>query len=732
MLVAIVLAAVCAAAWGAEQAASLVAPYVFTDGQAAIRVPDTGLEIHYVVRTITADGWGPKSDGKVKAENGRILIAPLTEGIHIVTLGLARPVEVRFLAIAPPPAAEKTALVKTLTRTGKKLAAGEKYTILAMGDSVTNTGDFEGMLAMMLSRAFTNNNITVIDRSYPGRSVDAAVRAFEDDAIPNKPDLGLLMYGLNDQAGGVPLDGYLEQYQFIAERMAADCGGDTVFMMPTPHISIPLDDEARNRPGAEPVWFAFRTIGFAESLRPLAARLRVPLADTFAAIWGKGGATIEESVRNMWPKYPLGYHLQMSSMLESDGKGDTIHTNALGHLAMAKAAFDAIIGRRTFPPLALYGSSKWTVRGVVSTIIVRNITAEKREGKLHVYPLMESEIAAADDGPISYNLKPDEIKEFEVSWLQLTRPADLLKHPLNRYYAVGPLMVPVVDFFGGGSRVYCVPLPFEVDTRFVRGRHVCEKPQLDVSLINGAGETFRTASIPDGAEMGRVVITAHAARKGETGHAVAEVAFLRFGGALAGEANIDGDLAEWDDHTWSTVGEPVQARWVQGVADNRAAPSECYLRWAFKAGKAGIFIAVKATGDVRKDRFVLFFDSRSPDLLGTPGRYYWVGGSLVENGVIGLGPGETTKLAPGIKGAWKATDAGADLEMFVPYELMELTEWPRTRDLGLSIWWTHTGPGGATHIMWSEDGHPWNTRWYGVVRLLKHARERLPYMVRVK
>ncbi|HUU69528.1 MAG TPA: hypothetical protein VM186_08385, partial [Planctomycetota bacterium] len=76
---------------------------------------------------------------------------------------------------------------------------------------------------------------------------------------------------------------------------------------------------------------------------------------------------------------------------------------------------------------------------------------------------------------------------------------------------------------------------------------------------------------------------------------------------------------------------------------------------------------------------------------------------------------------------------GSAIEMFVPYELMELTAWPASGDLGLSIWWTHTGPDGkVTQIMWSEDGHPWNTRWYGVVRLVNDAKAKLPYVVRVK
>ena len=731
--------AVCVArclAMAGEPSAKMEAPYVFTDAKAVVQIVDDAQEVACKVRAITAAGWLPEKELKAAVRGGKIEIAPLGEGIHVVSLALDKPAEVRFLAITPPAAINAATLAKALPHNGKKLAAGEKFVILAMGDSVTNTGDYLGMLAMMLSRATGNKSIAAVNRSYSGRSVDAAVRFFKDDAIPTRPDLGLLMYGLNDQAGGVPLDAYLEQYRFIAEHLAADCHADTIFMTPTPHIEIP-QDAASAKPGSPPPWFAFRTIGYAESLRPLAAELNVPLADCFQAVWGRGGTTIEDAAKNMWPKFPPSFNDQMKSMLETEGKGDTIHPNALGHLAMARAVLDAIAGKAAPdssppPPLSFSGSSKWTDAGVVSRLAAKNVSTALREGKLHVYPLMDSEVQS--QSPIAYSLKPGETVEFDAAWPALKRPADMTKHPLNTYIAVGSLRVPVVDFAAGGCRVYAPAAPFEVDVRFVRERKVCDTGTVDVTLLGGNTPRRSTrVRIPAGSEVGRMPLTANSNKEGKTGWAVAEVAYVRYGGAIAGEATVDGDLAEWAGNPWSTVGEPVQARWVQGEVDNRANPQECYQKWAFRAGKAGIFFAVKATGQVQKDRFTIFFDTREPKLLGTAGRYYWVSGSLADNGTIPLGQGETTKDAPGMKGAWKKSDYGAALEFFVPYELMELASWPAANDLGLSIWWVHTGPDGkVTNIMWSEDGHPWNTRWYGVVRLVKDKSEELPYMVRIK
>ncbi len=71
--------------------------------------------------------------------------------------------------------------------------------------------------------------------------------------------------------------------------------------------------------------------------------------------------------------------------------------------------------------------------------------------------------------------------------------------------------------------------------------------------------------------------------------------------------------------------------------------------------------------------------------------------------------------------------------MFVPYTAMMAGAWPTSGDLGMSLCFAYTSPGGkTTRIQWSEDGHPWNTRWYGLVRLLKTPDEELPYVIRVK
>jgi lysophospholipase L1-like esterase len=705
--------------------------YVFADAKARVKVPDGTDKVLVSIKTITDTGWGPEAEVTVEVRDGHVEITPLAEGIHILKLALPKPVEVRFLALVPPPKADPRAVEAALPRSGGKLMRGEPFTILAMGDSVTNTGDYEGMLALLLKRATGNEKIRVLDRSYPGRSVDAAVRFFENDALPNKPDVGLLMYGLNDQVCFCSLDGFLAQYRFIAERLSRDCGADCVFMQPTPHIEIPIVDADR-KPDSNPPEFAFRTIGFAEALRPLAAELNVPLAETFQAIWGRGGETIEASVRAMWPLYPPGYDQQMQSVLETDGRGDTIHPNALGHLAIAKAVFRAMTGQAPRPAAAVFSAvSEWTADGVISHVAVKNASKARREGRLATYPLLEGGPCVLQ-GDGRYALEPGGEFRFEVKWPEAKKPEDLLRFPSNNLLAPNCALIPVVDFAQGGTRVCAVPAPFLVAKTFVRERKVVTGNTVEVALSEGKERTVKSVAIPPDAEVGRIPLLENVERDGKPGWAAAEVAFVRFAVAKSGEATVDGDLAEWEGHTWSVIGEACQARWVRGPEDHRATPQECYLRWACKAGAQGLFVAVKATGTVEKDSVCIFLDTRSPELLGTPGRYYWVDGSFKPNSVFALGKGETSAKATGLKGAWKKTDDGAAIEAFIPYELMECSAWPASKDLGLSIWWRHTGPQGNTNLMWSEDGHPWNTRWYGVVRLSDDAGAVRPYVVRVR
>ncbi|HCE46501.1 MAG TPA: hypothetical protein DET40_23395 [Lentisphaeria bacterium] len=701
---------------------SLPVKYFFTDELAEIPCKAPDGEAEYELKTITRGGWGPSENGKTTVKDGKIQLKPLAEGIHVLTLKNDAKSDIRFLVIAPPPKLDPDVLRRCLPRAADKILKGEPIKILAMGDSVTNTGDFENMLAAMLSRTTGNKNITVVDRSYPGRSIDASVRNFKEDAVALKPDFAMIMYGLNDQICGCSLDGFLEQYEWLAKHLADECGSDTVFLQPTPHIDIPVKkDDAR--PDPNPPEYAFRTVGFAESVKLLADKLKIPCAETFNAVWGDGGATIEESAIKMWPLYPPSYSKQFSSMIETDGKGDTIHPNALGHLMIAKAVYNSIACMKTSELLEMKAVSAWMDSGVNSKVAMTNRSGKNMTGRLAVYPRLECEPVVLQ-GSGEYNLKPGESAEFKIDWPKALKPEDLLKYPANTCLAPGNPIISTLIFSEGKTHAFGIPAPFGTST-FIRERMVAENPKVQVRLDNGDKVEV---DFPANQDNGRIPLI----RKVDNGWAVAELAFCRYSSALKGEAVVDGEDKEWTENKFSVVGEPCQARWVKGADDKRASPDECMLKWSSRAGWQGLFIAIRANGSVESDNFTMFFDTRKPELLGTPGPYYWVSGSKDKAGAFKVSKGETSKKATGLAVKWSKTDYGAFIEMFIPYELMEMASWPESGDLGFSLWWNHKGPNGVTHLMWSEDGHPWNTRWYGVIRLENQPGKSMPWMVRVK
>jgi lysophospholipase L1-like esterase len=718
-LLLVLLLAVAALAAKVPEPASLAAKYVFTDEHAVIRLLDAVAEVPYALRTITAAGWGPTAEGKAAVAEGAITLAPLCEGMHIVTLGLAKPVEVRFLAFTPPPRIKRAALLRALPLNGKKLLEGKPFLGVAMGDSVTNAGDYEGLLAKMLTRATGNPNVKIIDRSYPGRSVDAAVRFFPDDVLATKPDVGFLMYGLNDLHAGCSLEGYLDQYAWIADHLRADVHADPVFLTPTPDASM---DEKFTAYGT----YLIETLRFADALAPLAQARKVPLADTFHALWA-GGDSLDAAGRKLWAKFPQGYDRQFTSILETQ-RGDGIHPNVLGHLAIARAVYAAMTGQpATAPPLAFTAVSHFTPDGLVSTVTVRNASKAPRTGTLNLCPLPDGAVTTEFHG--IYSLIPGATQSFTVRWPGVKSPDNLLVYPNNSYIATGRPTFAVLDTSG---EIYAVAAPFAVAGGFRRERQLVTGNTVTVTLDTPQGATTQTVTLPEGREMGRIPLRAELVSGKATTPAVAELVYLRCAGALRGEATVDGALTEWDAHAWSTLGDPEQARWTQGHQDHRATPQECTQQWAFKAGEKGLFCAVKLTDATAKDSFTLFFDPRDPAELGTPGRYYWASGDFRKDGTLGMSRGETSKSDAGLKGAYRAAADGMTMELFIPYALMERDAWPAGGQLGFSIWWRHNGPAGTTHLLWSDDGHPWNTRWYGVVCLQADKAQPLPYRVRIK
>lgn len=698
--------------------------YFWTDEDVVFKVYNYEKdEILYRVKVINEDGWGKVEEGKVKIKDNEIRIKPIDEGINIFEFPEK---EVRILAIKPPDKINIKEIKKTLPNTWKKLISGKEYKILAMGDSVTQTlssyGGYEKILAMYLERATGNKNIKTINKGYPGRSVDAAVRFFKEDVIETEPDLSLLMYGLNDEACGYSICAYIESYEYIGKRIKNQLNSDIIFLQPTPHIEIDFE----NLENSNPPNFIFRTIVFADSIKQLGQKLNIPVAETFHYIWGKGGKSLIESARNMMAFYPVSYRLPFSSLIEKEGNGDKIHPNVIGHLKMAKAIYDLINGKENIYPLKFEGKCFWNENKLKSSVYAINKSDKEIKGTLFVYPPYYK-MKIEGNLEIKYSLKPGEKLNFEVIWKEILKPEDLLDEPYIRYFESNKLYLVIVDFSENLSHVYTVSLPFYPDIHFVKERM---ESYGDVNLkiyVDGKFENYKF-KIDENKDSGRIRII----KKIKDGFAIGELVFVRYGMCLKGEANIDGKIEEWNENKWINVGEKFQVGWPEYV-DYRNTIDECYTNWAFKSGDRGLYIAIKAKGKITGDSFTIFFDSRNPDEFGKVGRYYWANGKIEQGGKVYLSKGETTKNEVEMKGVWKEEGDRTNIEIFIPYNLFEKEKFPESKELAISIWWRHISEKNKiTNIYWSEVGHPWNPRWYGVIKLIDNPVEKLPYMVRMR
>lgn len=616
----------------------------------------------------------------------------------------------RWLAIAPPEPVEAGAFRARLPRRGEKLGGSGPFTILAIGDSVTATGPYPEILAKLIARATGHRDIRVKRAAYPGCSVDAAVRRWEKDAGPAGADLALILFGLNDQGAGSPVEAYLEQIRWLVDRLHAQ-GADVVLMEPTPHIDITPAPGAPGPPAPEAA--IFRAVGFAGALRVLAEELGVPIAPTFDALWGTGGPDLQAAARGQWPLFPASYSRPFSTLLETRGKGDTIHPNVLGHLRLARAVFQTAVGKADEDPVRFSATTFWEDGRLLSRLTLQNTSARRVEGRFEVYPLPSDDTRTGG----GYALDPGMSSESVVAWPGEPRPEDLLASPLAALFAGPGPFLQVVDYRGERSRVRAVRAPLQTSLHWLKERSIAEGDHGVARLRVGEAIREVRVPLPPGRAAGRILLQER--NGGDT--AVAEFVFVRHGTARSGEATIEGRLDEWDDATWEPLGEPEQARWTEGGRDHRKSPAEFYEHWSFKAGRAGLYLAFRGQGDPSRDTFTLYFDARSPALLGSAGPYTWVECAMRNDGTLAMRPGDSSPdgSGRGLRAAWSGSEkAGAFTgEIFVPYEVMGITAWPESGELGFSLVWRHRHADGLlTHLMWAENGHPWNTRWYGVLR----------------
>ena len=119
-------------------------------------------------------------------------------------------------------------------------------TIVTFGDSLTKLGTSASTVHYsdyLASDAYLG--VPIINMGVGGDSTRHGMARFETDVLSKNPDLVIICFGMNDQAGvlasgtpNVPLETYRQNLTYFVEQLQA-IGSDVVFMTPNPVLQAP-------------------------------------------------------------------------------------------------------------------------------------------------------------------------------------------------------------------------------------------------------------------------------------------------------------------------------------------------------------------------------------------------------------------------------------------------------------------------------------------------------------
>lgn len=202
-----------------------------------------------------------------------------------------------------------------------QLAAGKNTArIVCFGDSITGVYYHTGgrraycdMLGIALKKIYPGAKLEMVNAGVSGESTVNALARMDRDVLSKKPDLVVIMFGMNDCCRpDVTPELYVSNLKEIARR-CREIGAEVVLC--TPNSVYPGD------PGRT----VEKLAATAETVRNVAKDISVPLADCYRAF---------ENVR---AASALEWKLLMS---------DTIHPNMNGHKLFAGVIAEAVSGKR--------------------------------------------------------------------------------------------------------------------------------------------------------------------------------------------------------------------------------------------------------------------------------------------------------------------------------------------------------------------------------------------------
>jgi len=286
--------------------------------------------------------------------------------------------------------------------------SGKPVTIVCFGDSITGTYYHTGgrrawtdTLGQTLQELYPQAQLEMINAGISGNTSAHGLERMETDVLAHKPDLIVVMFGMNDTAHLTPED-LRNNLRKIVQKCQAS-GSEVVLMTPN---AVSADDSIRPPE---------KLTIFAEVVREIAHKYQLPLADTYRVY--------EEIRLNNPPEW-----IRIMS--------DAIHPNMRGHRLFASILGETISGRKIAPPeLPILRPRLPHLKSLLEAGRPVRITAMKPldtliEIAIHsLYPEAQLEIKTWD--PAGKSISELEAEAKQNGWFHYNENPDLPKPDLT-------------------------------------------------------------------------------------------------------------------------------------------------------------------------------------------------------------------------------------------------------------------------------------------------------------
>lgn len=213
---------------------------------------------------------------------------------------------------------------------------GSAGNVVLFGSSIVAPRGKTRIFGELLQEFFDQRQMAfkVINTGVGGNSTRLGRMRFERDVLAHSPKLTIILFGINDSTWDVwreppstgprvPLKEYTDHLSYFVGELRRQ-GGEAIFVTPPKLCWTPKMIELYGKPPYrvdDPDGFNVSLVKYVAAMRQLAAELKVPLADTYAAY-------------ERWQQ-ESGKELQQ---LLPDG----MHPNSAGHLIMAELIIEQL------------------------------------------------------------------------------------------------------------------------------------------------------------------------------------------------------------------------------------------------------------------------------------------------------------------------------------------------------------------------------------------------------